>query len=271
MTDGNRRVPERSIIIAPIYPRPSASTSSRGQFGNLDLHRTPFHPPYASIADDKGIWQRATTVSIAGVTAHVPSATDFAAIAIAHGSLDAHKSSDWLADMADSIDRGIDWILFEQDVGRRRMQAPAAVALGYVRVRLDRPVPESLLARLEERAIRRPIALLGALSETRPKADGCRILLVDPCNHEAKPTTETPSKRARRKTKPLCPAVALWRPRHEPGNRCQSARAAASLAGSQAWRGLERVDRPHALGRTPAGRPPGRFRDHLEQQTLPTP
>jgi hypothetical protein len=143
----------------------------RGQFGNLDLHRTPFHPPYSSIADDRAIWERSAAVTIAGVTAHVPSATDFAAIAIAHGSLDAHKSSDWLADVADCIDRGVDWALFESDVDRRRLQTPAAVALSYVRARLDRHVPEQMLARLERRAIRRPMALLGALAETRPKTD----------------------------------------------------------------------------------------------------
>jgi hypothetical protein len=142
----------------------------RGQFGNLDLHRTPFHPPYAVLAEDKAIWQRAATATIAGVATAVPSPTDFATIAIAHGSLDAHKSSDWLADVADCVDRGIDWDLLDTIVRRRRLETPAAVALGYVRTRLGRPVPEALLSRLEASALRRPLALFGALAETRPKA-----------------------------------------------------------------------------------------------------
>jgi hypothetical protein len=142
----------------------------RGQFGNLDLHRTLFHPPYASLAEDKAIWQRAAAATIAGVATAVPSPTDFATIAIAHGSLDAHKSSDWLADVADCVDRGIDWDLLDTIVRRRRLETPAAVALGYVRARLGRPVPEALLSRLEARALRRPLALFGALAETRPKA-----------------------------------------------------------------------------------------------------
>jgi hypothetical protein len=141
----------------------------RGQFGNLDLHRTPFHPPYASIGDDAAIWSRAAVVAIAGTNAHVPSPTDFATIAIAHGSLDAHKSSDWLADVADCVDRGIDWDLFESEVDRRGLDAPAAIGLGYVHTRLDRPVPEAMLSRLETHAFRRPLAMFGALSESRPK------------------------------------------------------------------------------------------------------
>ena len=40
----------------------------RGQFGNLDLHRTPFHPPYAALAEDGAIWLRAAPVTISGVT-----------------------------------------------------------------------------------------------------------------------------------------------------------------------------------------------------------
>lgn len=142
----------------------------RGQFGNLDLHRTPFHPPYAALAEDGAIWLRAAPVTIWGVAAFVPSPTDFATIAIAHGSLDAHKSSDWLADVADCIDQGIDWDLLEVIVRQRRLEAPTAVALSYVSTRLGRNVPPLLLSRIEASALRRPLALIGALAETRPKS-----------------------------------------------------------------------------------------------------
>ncbi|MCX7304886.1 MAG: nucleotidyltransferase family protein [Hyphomicrobiales bacterium] len=155
----------------------------RGRFGNLDLHRTPFHPPYGAtdgtpFSDDASIWSRASTASLGYVPILVPSATDAVTIAIAHGALDAHKSSDWLADIVAAIDTGVDWELLEALFNSRRLHAPAAVALGYVKERLERPVPQSLLARLGSAAAARPLALLATLSETRPKATSVGISLI---------------------------------------------------------------------------------------------
>jgi hypothetical protein len=93
-------------------------------------------------------------------------------IGLAHGALDAHKHSDWLADMALAIDRGeIDWNLFETIIGRRGLAGPAAGALSYMVERLQRPVPESLIARLERSALRKPLALAAKLAEAKPKSD----------------------------------------------------------------------------------------------------
>jgi hypothetical protein len=146
----------------------------RGRFGNLDLHRTSFHPPYTSNdpdVDDASIGRRASKGSLGYAPVWVPSATDAVAIAIAHGALDAHKSSDWLADIAACIDRGVDWDLLEAHIEYRGMHAAAAVALGYIDERLDRPVPGPLIARFRKMAARRPLASLAALAETRPKAN----------------------------------------------------------------------------------------------------
>lgn len=142
----------------------------RGRFGNLDLHRTPFHPPYDSIGDDLPIWQRSSPGSLASCFVRVPCATDAIAISMAHGALDAHKSSDWLADIASGVDQGVDWGLLEEIVEHRRLNAAAAIALGYVAERLGRSVPAATLRTFENNAIRRPSALLATLAETRPKA-----------------------------------------------------------------------------------------------------
>lgn len=143
----------------------------RGRFGNIDLHRTPFHPPYDSLLDDAEIWHRSREGVIAHATVRVPSTTDAVALALAHGALDAHKSSDWLADIAAAIDRGVDWDVLQAIVDRRRLHAGAAIGLGYVRERLHRAVPDALLDNMEREAIRRPVSLLAALAETRPKTD----------------------------------------------------------------------------------------------------
>ena len=100
----------------------------------------------------------------------MPCATDAIAISMAHGALDAHKSSDWLADIASCIDKGVDWDLLESIIDRRRLHAAAAIALGYVAERLERPVPDATLRKFEHQAIRRPSTLIAALAETRPKA-----------------------------------------------------------------------------------------------------
>jgi hypothetical protein len=143
----------------------------RSKFGNLDLHRTAFHHPYLSLADDPPIWQRSVAGQLAGVPVRVPCATDMIVIGLAHGALDAHRHSDWLADIAFVIDRGeVDWTLFESIVERRGLEGPAAGALSYVTERLQRPVPESLIARLESRALREPLALAAKLAEARPKS-----------------------------------------------------------------------------------------------------
>lgn len=142
----------------------------RGKFGNLDLHRTAFHQPYLSIADDPAIWERSVPGKLGAVAVRVPCATDMIVIGLAHGALDAHKHSDWLADLALAVDLGeIDWTLFESIVERRGLQGPAAGALSYVAERLQRPLPESLIARLESHALRAPLALAAKLAEAKPK------------------------------------------------------------------------------------------------------
>ena len=142
----------------------------RGRFGNLDLHRTPFHPPYELAGDDVAIWQRSLPGTVGYASVRAPAPTDAMTISMAHGALDAHKSSDWLADIAACIDRGVDWDLLEEIVARRRLQAAAAISLGYVGDRLEREIPAALLQRLERASYRHPLGLLAAAAETRPKA-----------------------------------------------------------------------------------------------------
>jgi hypothetical protein len=142
----------------------------RGRFGNLDLHQSAFKVPQASSEGDREIWARAHPGTLAGVAVLLPSATDALAIALAHGALDAHRSSDWLADAAIAIDTGIDWPLFIATARQRRMVAAALIALTYARERLERPVPDDVLATLAAEASAHPLAALGALIEARPKS-----------------------------------------------------------------------------------------------------
>ena len=157
----------------PVGSRAANAVSTnfrRGQFGRLTLHRTPFPPPHTSFADDASIWQRSAAGKIAYVTVRVPSPTDAVAIGLAHGARDSHRRSDWLANVAANMDRGMDWELFEFSSDRHRLHAPGAIALLCLRERLGRRVPETVLARLERSAMGHPVSLFAALAETRPKA-----------------------------------------------------------------------------------------------------
>jgi len=143
----------------------------RGRFGNLDLRRTPFHQPYVREDGDQDIWRRSVSGQLAGVALQVPCPTDAISIALAHGALDAHKSSDWIGDIAINIDTGdVDWALLEDIFEQRGLQAPALIALSHVREILARPVPVALLDRLEAHARRQPISLLARSSEIGPKS-----------------------------------------------------------------------------------------------------
>lgn len=143
----------------------------RGELGNIDLHRTAFHAPFDRSAEDDAIWERARSGTLGGIPLLVPSPLDTVLIATAHGVLDAHKSSDWLVDIADAIDEGVDWEVFLRAAHARRLSAAAAVALGYVAERLERPVPVEVLDALATEALAHPLRLAGTIAEARPKSD----------------------------------------------------------------------------------------------------
>lgn len=143
----------------------------RGEHGNIDLHRTPFHAPFDCAGEDASIWQRSLPGTLGNTPVRIPSPLDTIVIAIAHGSLDAHKNSDWLADIAASIDKGVDWDLFPDIARRRRLRTAAAIALGYSSERLECPVPAEIIESLENAALRNPVKLLATVAEARPKSN----------------------------------------------------------------------------------------------------
>lgn len=144
----------------------------RSRFGNVDLHRTAFPAPFDDADGDAAMWRRATPGLLHHAAVFVPSPTDAVLVALAHGALDAHKSSDWLMDIVSALDAGVDWDLLVECAGRRRLEAAAAIALGYVDARLGRSVPAGTLPTLEKSASRRPLRMLGTIAEMRPKERG---------------------------------------------------------------------------------------------------
>ena len=161
---------------SPLYNRTRLHLTTgtnfvRGEFGNIDLHRTAFHPPFDEEAEDAGIWTRSRPGRLGGIEVRIPSPLDTIVIAIAHGTLDAHKSSDWLADIAQAIDEGVDWGDFTETIGKRRMAPAALASLCYVRDRLEREIPAQVMAEIESAAATQPLRLAGTIAEARPKSE----------------------------------------------------------------------------------------------------
>ncbi len=147
-----------------------AINMGRGALGNIDLHQDAYHAVNASAADDERLWRRAESVDFLGARMLVPAASDRAAVAIGHGALDAHAHSDWLVDCGLTISQpGFDWQAFADTVAARRVEAPAAIALGYLAGPVGLSIPPDLLLALTRSAHRRPIRRLSVALQAAPR------------------------------------------------------------------------------------------------------
>lgn len=143
-----------------------------GSFGEVDLHRYPFHQVLPSDVDLSDLWGRASRHAFLDLEVAVPSPTDRLVLAIAHGGIGSHDQSDWMIDAAHLIRGGdVDWPLFLDLVAQRRVDVLAEIALSYLGGPLGVPVPADVLATVAARARRTPLrAMLGVL-EARPRHD----------------------------------------------------------------------------------------------------
>lgn len=142
----------------------------RGNFGDIDLHRQPFHPGQGNHLEDEGLWDRAEMMSLAGVPVRIPRIEDQVAIAIAHGGLDGHVHSDWMVDCALLIQKQMfDWDELCRILEVRKVDASAAIAFHYFVEKLGIEVPHRVLDHLTKLAIGRPFSLGMSVIQSRPK------------------------------------------------------------------------------------------------------
>lgn len=144
----------------------------KGTFGDIDLHRHAYDGSQGSAEDDRAIWQRALAAEFNGVRLLVPSPADRITLAIAHGGLDAHTHSDWLVDCAVAIQGGeVDWEVFADILGRRRLAVAAAVALSYLSLEIGIAVPRAELARTVAMADRVGLSRWSSVLQAKPRTD----------------------------------------------------------------------------------------------------
>ena len=133
-------------FLRPRVPFLRSMNFHRGEFGDIDLHQSAYHPNQRSARDDEALWARSEPAAFGGVAVAIPSPADGIAIAIAHGGLDAHAHSDWLVDCARTIRLGaVDWDALLRTVEDRSIAVPAAIALSYLDREIGVPVDKAAL------------------------------------------------------------------------------------------------------------------------------
>lgn len=144
----------------------------KGEYGDIDLHLSAYHPSQESKSDEDGLWERSLAASFDGIPLRVPAASDRIALAIAHSSFDAHAHSDWLIDMTRTIAEGeVDWSAFLATVNERRILIPAASALAYLGQDIGIAIPKEVLDRMIAQADGLGLAERLLLLECKPKTD----------------------------------------------------------------------------------------------------
>ena len=138
---------------SPPYLRRLANTRisgnyRKGQYGELDLHISPFHFARLDESLDQALWRDARIASLAGHDVLIPDAADAIVISLAHAPMGG--SAEWALDVVTRIaNQPIDWDKVSH-VARERGLVPSCLAgLQYLRDALCAPVPESVLTRLQ--------------------------------------------------------------------------------------------------------------------------
>jgi hypothetical protein len=161
-----------ALRLASELPRIRALNLFYGRLGDIDLHQAAYHPLNHSQADEAALWSRSLPARFHGMDMLAPSASDRAALAIAHGSLDAHLHSDWLVDCAVAIsDPAFQWRDFVTTVELRHIEVAAAIALGYLAGPIGIDMPGDILDRIRSAAGRRGFERALVLLQAKPRDD----------------------------------------------------------------------------------------------------
>jgi hypothetical protein len=143
----------RGVVPGP-FRRLRHSVGLRGPAGHeIDLH---WHATYAWCwpGADHGLWATTREFGLQGRTLRALSAADELMVACVHGLLvnDEVPPIRWLTDAVMVLrSEPIEWEGLLDRARAMRVEPQLALALGYVRVRFDAPVPEWVLVALRER------------------------------------------------------------------------------------------------------------------------
>ncbi len=161
---------QSTLSLAARIDRVRAINMMRGDFGDIDLHGRPFHAIHGDSEADEALWSRACPGALAGAPVLLPGPEDRIALAVGHGSLDAHAHSDWLVDIAMALNTGgIDFSLLSEILESRGLIGSAAIAFEYLSTECGIAVDAAFAAEIRGKAPVKPASYLSALIQSRPK------------------------------------------------------------------------------------------------------
>jgi hypothetical protein len=140
---------ESFAFLRQVLPARLRGNFRKGQYGEIDLHVSPFH--FArSTADLEGeMWARARPASLALRPVLVPDPTDSMLLLLAHGAEGGGGS--WAIDAATRMDRQpIDWDRLVATAERRGIVPGTREGIAYLREGIGLPVPEHVPDRLDQ-------------------------------------------------------------------------------------------------------------------------
>jgi hypothetical protein len=141
----------------------------RGQYGEIDLHITPFHYSRSGRALDDALWRDAETAKVGSRSILIPDPANAVVISLAHAP--HTESAEWAFDIATRVaHQAIDWdkLAF---IARERDLVPSCLAgLRYLRDVLSVAIPASTMATLARAPVSAP-AWMKYWSNVRDRKD----------------------------------------------------------------------------------------------------
>lgn len=126
----------------------------------LDLHRKLFQPPYRYVGLDS-LLPFSKPAVLCGVRVRIPDATHLLMHCLVHGRVcwgSVGHPFLWVADAMRILQRapdGIDWARLLEDAERFAIVFDIRESLGYLRDKLNAPVPDHVLQKLKDALVRR--------------------------------------------------------------------------------------------------------------------
>jgi hypothetical protein len=138
---------ESFAFLRQVLPTRLRGNFRKGQYGEIDLHISPFHFARSTPALEEALWARAKPASLALRPVLVPDPTDSMLLLLAHGA--EGGGGDWAIDAATRMARQpIDWDRLIATAEQRGLVPGCRDGIAYLIQGVGLPVPAHVPARL---------------------------------------------------------------------------------------------------------------------------
>lgn len=147
------------------------------KFGDIDLHRKPFHFGQGDAEDDREFWNCLRSIDHKEQRINIPSVEDMLIVAIAHGGYDGHTHSDWMIDCAKIVENeNIDWDILLKRIVNRNIVLPSYVTFSYLSNMLGLAIDTWFLQQLKQETGKLNfLSYLVAIVQIRPRQNYSKI------------------------------------------------------------------------------------------------